>query len=134
MLSLFVAVILDNLELDEDIKKLKQLKFREQSAEIKETLPFRLRIFEKFPDSPQMTCLHKVPSDFNLPKVRESFMRQFVYEVEDEENELAKKINETFDSKMVYRKQRPVKILNNPPKSRNVATCLKKAAIIYIIK
>lgn len=69
MLSLFVAVILDNLELDEDIKKLKQLKFREQSAEIKETLPFRLRIFEKFPDSPQMTCLHKVPSDFNLPKV-----------------------------------------------------------------
>ena len=69
VLSLFVAVILDNLELDEDIKKLKQLKFREQSAEIKETLPFRLRIFEKFPDSPQMTCLHKVPSDFNLPKV-----------------------------------------------------------------
>lgn len=64
-----MAVILDNLELDEDIKKLKQLKFREQSAEIKETLPFRLRIFEKFPDSPQMTCLHKVPSDFNLPKV-----------------------------------------------------------------
>lgn len=69
VLSLFVAVILDNLELDEDIKKLKQLKFREQSAEIKETLPFRLRIFERFPDSPQMTCLHKVPSDFNLPKV-----------------------------------------------------------------
>lgn len=71
VLSLFVAVILDNLELDEDIKKLKQLKFREQSAEIKESLPFRLRIFEKFPDSPQMTCLHKVPSDFNLPKVCE---------------------------------------------------------------
>lgn len=69
VLSLFVAVILDNLELDEDIKKLKQLKFREQSAEIKETLPFRLRVFEKFPDSPQMTVLHKVSSDFILPKV-----------------------------------------------------------------
>lgn len=68
-MSLFVAVILDNLELDEDIKKLKQLKYREQSAEIKETLPFRLRIFEKFPDSPLMVTLHKVPSDFNLPKV-----------------------------------------------------------------
>lgn len=67
-------MILDNLELDEDIKKLKQLKFREQSAEIKESLPFRLRIFEKFPDSPQMTCLHKVPSDFNLPKVREEIL------------------------------------------------------------
>ncbi|XP_071875567.1 sodium leak channel NALCN-like isoform X1 [Bombus fervidus] len=133
VLSLFVAVILDNLELDEDIKKLKQLKFREQSAEIKETLPFRLRIFEKFPDSPQMTCLHKVPSDFNLPKVRESFMRQFVFEMETEENEGVKKINETFDSKMIYRKQRPVKILNNPPKVRNVVTNLKKAAVIYII-
>jgi len=75
---LFVAVILDNLELDEDIKKLKQLKFREQSAEIKETLPFRLRIFENFPDSPQMTCLHKVPSDFNLPKVMYSLFREFI--------------------------------------------------------
>ncbi|XP_076223619.1 sodium leak channel non-selective protein na [Nomia melanderi] len=133
VLSLFVAVILDNLELDEDIKKLKQLKFREQSAEIKETLPFRLRIFEKFPDSPQMTCLHKVPSDFSLPKVRESFMRQFVFEMENEENEGVKKVNETFDSKMIYRKQRPVKILNNLPKVRNVVTSLKKAAVTYII-
>lgn len=70
VLSLFVAVILDNLELDEDIKKLKQLKYREQSAEIKETLPFRLRVFEKFPDSPQMVSLHKIPSDYILPKVR----------------------------------------------------------------
>jgi len=69
VLSLFVAVILDNLELDEDIKKLKQRKAREQSAEIKKTLPRRLRLFEKFPDRPQMTRLHKVPSDFNLPKV-----------------------------------------------------------------
>ena len=69
MLSLFVAVILDNLELDEDIKKLKQMKAREQSAEIKKTLPRRLRLFEKFPDRPQMTRLHKIPSDFNLPKV-----------------------------------------------------------------
>ncbi|KOB72628.1 Voltage-gated ion channel, partial [Operophtera brumata] len=77
VLSLFVAVILDNLELDEDIKKLKQLRYRQQSAEIKESLPFRLRIFEKFPDSPQMTRLHKV---------RESFMRQFVCEVEGEED------------------------------------------------
>ncbi|XP_052746818.1 sodium leak channel NALCN isoform X4 [Bicyclus anynana] len=85
VLSLFVAVILDNLELDEDIKKLKQLRYRQQSAEIKESLPFRLRIFEKFPDSPQMTKLHKVPGDFNLPKVRESFMRQFVCEVDGDE-------------------------------------------------
>lgn len=67
-------------------------------------------------------------------QVRESFMRQFVFEMENEENEGAKKVNETFDSKMIYRKQRPVKILNNPPKVRNVVTNLKKAAVNYIIK
>lgn len=156
MLSLFVAVILDNLELDEDIKKLKQLKFREQSAEIKETLPFRLRIFEKFPDSPQMTSLHKVPSDFNLPKVcvnfffvildrfffffsqvRESFMRQFVYEMEDDETSeggLKKISEEIFDSKIVYRKQKAVKILNDLRKVRTVSTKLRKSAICHIIK
>lgn len=61
-------------------------------------------------------------------------MRQFVFEMENEENEGVKKINETFDSKMIYRKQRPVKILNNPSKVRNVVTSLKKAAVIYIIK
>ncbi|XP_023021096.2 sodium leak channel non-selective protein na isoform X3 [Leptinotarsa decemlineata] len=136
VLSLFVAVILDNLELDEDIKKLKQLKYREQSAEIKETLPFRLRIFEKFPDSPLMVTLHKVPSDFNLPKVRESFMRQFVSETEDDENSEGgiKKISEeVFDSKIIYRKQKPLKILNNLPKVRVVNLKLKKTAVAHII-
>ena len=49
MVSLFVAVILDNLDLDEDIKKLKQLKLREHVAETQQNLPLRLRIFEKFP-------------------------------------------------------------------------------------
>ncbi|XP_064638187.1 sodium leak channel NALCN-like isoform X2 [Lineus longissimus] len=78
VLSLFVAVILDNLELDEDIKKLKQLKAREASAETQQTLPLRLRVFEKFPDRPQMISLTKIPSDFSSPKVRDSFMRQFV--------------------------------------------------------
>ena len=61
-------------------------------------------------------------------------MRQFVLEVEDEQNEAVQRINETFDSKIVYRKQRPVKILNNPPKVRSVVTNLKKASVIYIIK
>ncbi|XP_050511308.1 sodium leak channel NALCN isoform X1 [Diabrotica virgifera virgifera] len=136
VLSLFVAVILDNLELDEDIKKLKQLKYREQSAEIKETLPFRLRIFEKFPDSPLMVTLHKVPSDFNLPKVRESFMRQFVYETEDDENSeggIKKLCEEVFDTKVIYRKQKPLKILNNLTKVRTVNLKLKKTAVAQIV-
>lgn len=162
VLSLFVAVILDNLELDEDVKKLKQLKFREQSAEIKETLPFRLRVFEQFPDSPKMACIHKRPSEFNLPKVRrtynilcliskfylsnsgtilisqvrESFMRQFVYEVEDDEGsitDITKKTNDMFVTTITYRKQRLVRILTNPMKMRTVTADAKKAAISALL-
>ena len=47
VMSFFVAVILDNLELDEEAKKIKQLKVREESSDIKEELPLRLRVFEK---------------------------------------------------------------------------------------
>lgn len=51
---------------------------REQSAEIQEKLPWRLRIFENFPNQPQMISLRKVANDFDVPKIRESFMRQFL--------------------------------------------------------
>ncbi|XP_048095984.1 sodium leak channel non-selective protein [Alosa alosa] len=78
LLSLFVAVILDNLELDEDLKKLKQLKQSEANADTKEKLPLRLRIFEKFPNRPQMVKINKLPSDFSVPRIRESFMKQFI--------------------------------------------------------
>ncbi|XP_062711996.1 sodium leak channel NALCN isoform X2 [Aedes albopictus] len=137
VLSLFVAVILDNLELDEDIKKLKQLKFREQSAEIKETLPFRLRIFEKFPDSPQMTILHRIPNDFTLPKVRESFMKQFVIDMDPEDPAFVegykRPVSECWESKVVYRKQKPVNVMNKTAKVRSVGSSLRKMAITHII-
>ena len=45
LLSVFVAVILDNLELEEELKKLKQLKMRQVSADKGEKLPWRIRIF-----------------------------------------------------------------------------------------
>lgn len=51
---------------------------REQSAETQETLPWRLRIFEKFPNQPQMVSLKRIPNEFEIPKIRESFMRQFL--------------------------------------------------------
>ena len=84
-MSLFVAVILDNLELDEEAKKIKQLKVREESSDIKEDLPLRLRVFEKFPERPLMTRLHRIPSDFATPKVRDSFVSKFVYDTEDQQ-------------------------------------------------
>lgn len=77
VLSLFVAVILDNLELDEEIKKFKQMKAREMSAGTHEKLPMRLRIFEKFPNRPQMVKVDQMPPEFPVPKIKQSFMRQF---------------------------------------------------------
>lgn len=51
---------------------------RELSAETQETLPWRLRIFEKFPNQPQMVSIKRIPNEFEVPKIRESFMRQFL--------------------------------------------------------
>lgn len=122
VLSLFVAVILDNLELDEDIKKLKQLKAREQSAGIKEELPLRLRIFENFPERPQMIKIHKVPSDFNLPKVRESCIRQFTEEDRDEDELMMKKKPSGDDDLVIYKKKKTLKLLSSPTKYRHCST------------
>lgn len=104
MLSLFVAVILvsllyfqmspqlssstltmpqDNLEMDEELKKLKQVKAREQTTTSRTKLPLRLNVFTRFPDRPQMVVVKRLPGDFPLPRVRQSFTKQFA----DEENE-----------------------------------------------
>ncbi|KAG7238814.1 hypothetical protein INR49_030358, partial [Caranx melampygus] len=54
------------------------LKQSEANADTKEKLPLRLRIFEKFPNRPQMVKISKLPSDFTVPRIRESFMKQFI--------------------------------------------------------
>lgn len=61
-------------------------------------------------------------------------MRQFVLEYEDDENDILKKMCEPYDSKIVYRKQRLVKMLSSLAKVRYVSTDLRKAAITSIIK
>ena len=66
---MFIAVILDNLDMDEVIKKEKQMKAREQSAELKNTIPRRLRIFENFREMPKMARLKYVEPGFKMPKV-----------------------------------------------------------------
>lgn len=131
VLSLFVAVILDNLELDEDIKKVKQLKAKEQSAGIKEGLPKRLLLFERFPDSPQMSRLNKTPSEFSVPKVRESFMKMFVEEQPEELPSMKK--GEEGETLVTYRKQRPLHLLSSPSKIRNVGCHLKRSNINNIL-
>ncbi|XP_053209905.1 sodium leak channel NALCN-like isoform X1 [Panonychus citri] len=132
VLSLFVAVILDNLELDEDIKKVKQLKAREQSASISEELPLRLRVFERFPDSPQMTKLNKVSSEFVIPKVRESFMRSFIDD-EEEETPSMKKVAPDQEQLITYRKTFPIRLLTSPAKVRTANVVIRKSSVNRIV-
>ncbi|CDW53676.1 Ion trans domain containing protein [Trichuris trichiura] len=84
VLSLFVAVILDNLEMDEELKKVKQLKAREHTTSSRTKLPLRLRVFTHFPDRPQMVTVKRIPSEFPLPKIRDSFTKQYA---NDEQND-----------------------------------------------
>ena len=133
VLSLFVAVILDNLELDEDIKKVKQVKAREQSAGISEDLPLRLRVFEHFTDSPQMANLNKVASEFNVPKVRDSFMKTFV-EQEAEDLPSMKKLSPETAHLVTFRKAFPVRLLTSPNKIRTANSILQKNTVNMIVQ
>lgn len=62
-------------------------------------------------------------------------MRQFVYETEDDENyeTTLKKCEEDYHTKIVYRKQKPLKIINELTKVRVVNNKLKKTAVSQII-
>ncbi|NWQ68880.1 NALCN protein, partial [Neopipo cinnamomea] len=73
-----LQVSLSLLAIRQTLTKLIQLKQSEANADTKEKLPLRLRIFEKFPNRPQMVKISKLPSDFTVPKIRESFMKQFI--------------------------------------------------------
>lgn len=88
VLSLFVAVILDNLEMDEELKKVKQLKAKEAITSMRSQLPWRLRVFERFPTRPQMVELRRRRVDgareFTAPKIRDSFANQFVWDYEEQ--------------------------------------------------
>ncbi|KAI6177079.1 Sodium leak channel non-selective protein [Aphelenchoides bicaudatus] len=97
VLSLFVAVILDNLEMDEELKKIKQLKAREETT-LRTSLPWRLQVFNRFPARPQMVTLRKISSEFPMPKVRDSFTRQFS-ELNTTDSFLADDKNSTFVTK-----------------------------------
>ena len=132
VLSLFVAVILDNLELDEDIKKVKQLKAREQSAGINEELPLRLRLFESFPDSPQMTRIHKTCNEFSVPKVRDSFMRCFVDSRELTESASGKRLS-VCGIEVTIRKKIPIRLLTSPSKTRQSSPLLRRVHVSSIV-
>ncbi|CAF1629768.1 unnamed protein product, partial [Adineta ricciae] len=126
VLSLFVAVILDNLELEEDVKMIRQLKTREASAETQQKLPWRLRVFERFPDHPQMIELSRLPHDFIIPKIRDSFMRQFLSQDDIYSYPLELSMN-------AYSKKHAVKTLH-VPEHRPTGESMKRTAVSNIIR
>ncbi|XP_071949638.1 sodium leak channel NALCN-like isoform X2 [Antedon mediterranea] len=132
VLSLFVAVILDNLELPEEMKRIKQLKATEQKT-VAEKLPLRLQIFEKFPDKPQTVVMSRLPSDFTLPKIRESFIRQFIEtgtEVErmlrgSEESNMVTISESIVPNRLLNRSLAPIKGVTSLQKKIGVSTVVK---------
>ncbi|KAI1709388.1 ion transport protein [Ditylenchus destructor] len=131
VLSLFVAVILDNLEMDEELKKVKQLKAREETTCMRTTLPWRLRIFEKFPTRPQMVILKKMPKmrEFPMPKVRDSFTRQFFdTDVDNFREELY------LTSKHLLRAQPHVRGILNHFRARQIGQMSSRIALSCLIE
>ncbi|XP_062569236.1 sodium leak channel NALCN-like, partial [Saccostrea cucullata] len=129
VISSFVAVILDNLELDEDIKKLKQLKAREQVTESQQKLPMRLRVFTKFPNHPQMVYLYKIPGDFSLSQIRESVMRQF----STPEVNLTVDIQEMNEESTTLVKFSPVKLVRQDVSGSKSGGAMEKRSGITLI-
>ena len=80
LISVFVALILDNLELDEELKIIKQHQLGEE-AEVKYKMPLRLRMFEKFKARPKIVKMENIGC--SVPKVRESFMGNYMHSLDD---------------------------------------------------
>ena len=103
-----------------------QLKTREASAETQQKLPWRLRIFERFPDHPQMIELSRLPNEFAIPKIRDSFMRQFL--VHDEMFSYPMEL-----SMNLYSKKSSVKTLHTT-EHRPTGESMKRTAVSNIIR
>ena len=102
------------------------MKTREASAETQQKLPRRLRIFERFPDHPQMIVLSRLPHDFIIPKIRDSFMRQFLNHDDIHSYPLELSMN-------IYNKKHTVKTLHLA-EHRPTGESMKRTAVSNIIR
>ena len=103
-----------------------QLKTREASAVTQQKLPWRLRVFERFPHHPQMIELSRLPHDFSVPKIRDSFMRQFL----DHDDIYSYPIEISMN---IYSKKNTVKTLH-VPEHRPTGESMKRTAVSNIIR
>ena len=117
IMSVFVAVILDNLELDEEVKIMKQKKMGGESRESTEELPLRLRVFERFRDDPRLVKLSRIKTtaDFSTPKIRDSFMKKYI-DSSGLETHIGVDVGEKIGETSQLRRRRtaiPIKLLNS---------------------
>lgn len=84
LVSVFVALILDNLELSEELKMLKQRRLGEEVADTHEKLPHRLRVFDHLKPRPKVIDMDNV--ECSLPKIRRSFVTNYVSSADDIDN------------------------------------------------
>lgn len=81
-----------------------------------------------------MVKLNKTANEFSVPKIRESFMRNFIDDEEEESNTPSgKKATIDSDQLITYRKQYPIKLLNAPSKIRNISSTLKRCCVVSIV-
>ena len=85
LVSVFVALILDNLELQEELKIVKQRRLGQEISDTRKKLPMRIRIFEWFKAKPKVINLNHV--EYIVPPLRESFVTSYL-ESADTDNDL----------------------------------------------
>ena len=78
LISVFVALILDNLEFDEEVKIMKQHHIKEVT-DVNYKMPLRLQIFQKMKARPKIVKMENIGC--NIPKVRESFMSHYLHDI-----------------------------------------------------
>lgn len=83
LISVFVALILDNLEFDEEVKIMKQHHLREVT-DINYKMPLRLRIFQKMKARPRIVKMENIGC--SIPKVRESFMSNYLHDILEQDS------------------------------------------------
>ena len=80
LISVFVALILDNLEFDEELKIIKQHRITEVT-DTNYKMPLRLRMFQKMKARPKIVKMENIGC--NIPKVRESFMSNYLHDTNE---------------------------------------------------
>lgn len=134
--SVFIAVILDNLEIKEETKILKQRKLDEEVLNIQETLPRRLRVFEKFKERPRLVETRKVSAEFHVPKVRQSFMRRFLDDSRTRLLQLTRRNPSVYEDALLTQcRDLPFKLLSSPgPDDIHTLRLKKRSSLTQLIQ